>query len=91
MALNFAEFKAALAEDKARLDGRKPVRGMLSCTDCDTPLQESVTGSRSVDDGQLCSDCYFERFGRELDGHPSPSSVNHSHDGPPGIVAKPLC
>lgn len=70
MALSFAEFKAALAKDQARLDSRQPVQGILSCTDCETPLQESVTGSRSVDDGHLCSDCYFERFGRELDEHP---------------------
>lgn len=70
MALTFAEFKAALNADEAALAEGKTVSGIDACVNCTTPLQESVTGSRHTDKGYMCSDCYFEELGRELDAHP---------------------
>ncbi|WP_374346557.1 hypothetical protein [Phenylobacterium sp.] len=70
MALSFAEFKAALQADEAALAARQTVTGILACVACEEPLQESVTGSRHTHKGYMCSDCYFEELGRELDAHP---------------------
>lgn len=77
MPLNFKEFLAAVEADASALkdaaalkDGSAPP-GVTICADCNIPLQESVTGHRERGDGShVCSDCYFEAFGDELDRHP---------------------
>ena len=40
------------------------------CSTCNTPLQETITGSRKTKKGNVCSDCYFEALGKEIDKHP---------------------
>lgn len=71
MALTFLQFREALKADQARLGQREKVDGLLTCAECQVPLQESVTGSRPVSDGSyFCSDCYFEAIGKEFDDHP---------------------
>lgn len=71
MGLSPAEFRKALVQDATSLsDGRTPA-GIFACSDCRKPLQETVTGNRPCSDGRcLCSDCYFDEFGRELEAHP---------------------
>ncbi len=69
--MNIAEFKAAVKADREALKNNQLPAGMFACTDCGTPLQEAFTGNRELADGShVCSDCYFEAFGRELDAHP---------------------
>jgi hypothetical protein len=35
--------------------------GALNCSECNTSLQEALTGCRRLGDGShVCSDCYFE-------------------------------
>lgn len=41
-----------------------------SCVHCRTWLQESVTGSRRTVDGHVCSDCYFDIWGKLVEKHP---------------------
>ena len=40
------------------------------CTKCKVPLQETITGCRKVNNGYMCSDCYFEEMGNEIEAHP---------------------
>jgi len=72
MALSFAEFQSILRQDQEKLKERHAPEGVLQCAACKIPLQESITGSRPIDDGtqHLCSDCYFEEWGAEIDKHP---------------------
>lgn len=66
MALTLQEFFEAVGKDEALLRAGRAPAGVAKCECCGVPLQESITGNR---DG-LCSDCYFEDFGEELDAHP---------------------
>jgi len=43
---------------------------LKSCSRCNQPLQKTVTGCRKTGKGYVCSDCYFEEFGNELEKHP---------------------
>ncbi|MGU3452420.1 hypothetical protein [Methylobacterium sp. 391_Methyba4] len=65
------QFRDAVARDQmALLNGTAP-QGVFACSDCGIPLQETVTGNRPCGDGKhLCSDCFYEEFGREIDAHP---------------------
>lgn len=71
MALNLQQFFAEVDADLVALaDGRAPA-GVFKCDACGVPLQETLTGHRPCNDGtHLCSDCYFEKLGKELDDHP---------------------
>ena len=40
------------------------------CVKCGTALQETVTGNREIAGGHVCSDCYFNLWGEELDKFP---------------------
>lgn len=43
----------------------------LKCETCEISLQESITGCRPLEDGtHLCSDCYFDEMGKEIDQRP---------------------
>ena len=64
MALKMKEFLAQYQAEGPR------VFGVQTCAACDVPLQETQTGHRHTDDGDLCTDCYFERLGEELDRRP---------------------
>ena len=55
-------------------DGRRP--DVATCVNCNTWLQESVTGSRDTAKGPMCSDCYFEEWGAIVEQHPI-SSPHH--------------
>lgn len=71
MGMSPAEFRKALAHDVDALKGGQAPAGVFACADCKVPLQETVTGNRPCTDGRhLCSDCYFDGFGHELDAHP---------------------
>ncbi|MDD4979485.1 MAG: hypothetical protein PHI29_12740 [Gallionella sp.] len=48
----------------------KKLIGAHHCVTCGTPLQETITGCRHTSDGYMCSDCYFEAIGKELDKAP---------------------
>lgn len=64
--LTFAEFKKLAKE------------GMIQETDlarcprdtCNVILQETITGNRQVGEEHVCSDCYFEDFGKMIDQRP---------------------
>jgi len=49
---------------------RTELPGAQRCVLCSVQLQETVTGNRKTDEGHVCSDCYFQAFGDELDHHP---------------------
>jgi hypothetical protein len=50
--------------------GRAP-GGIEPCCECGVPLQESKTGCHRCGDGKhVCSRCYYQALGRELDEHP---------------------
>jgi hypothetical protein len=40
------------------------------CKLCGVMLQETVTGKRAAPEGHVCSDCYYDRIGEELDTYP---------------------
>lgn len=67
MPLSLKQFFGAVERDKELLEAGKAPKGVHTCNSCGVPLQESVTGNRP---GELCSDCYFDKFGEELDAHP---------------------
>lgn len=70
MPLTFKEFKKLRAKDEALLaHGRAPA-GIEKCAQCGVPLQESKTGCHRCDGNHLCSRCYYQALGRELDEHP---------------------
>lgn len=71
MPLTPAQFREAVARDRAALSQGQAPQGMFKCVECGIPLQETVTGNRPCADGKhMCSDCYFDAFGHELDAHP---------------------
>jgi len=70
MPLTTAEFLAAVEQDQRLLRSNKAPSGVARCHDCGVPLQESITGNRQSGKEPVCSDCYFEKFGEELDRHP---------------------
>lgn len=71
MPLTPAQFREAVARDRAALAAGRAPQGVFSCADCGVPLQETVTGNRPCGEaGHLCSDCYFDAFGEELDARP---------------------
>ena len=60
-----------LEELRVTIDQRRSaVENLQKCAICHTPLQETITGNRLTDKGHVCSDCYFDLFGEELDKHP---------------------
>lgn len=66
MSLTLQEFFDAVARDRDLLSRGNAPAGVYKCAHCEIPLQESVTGNRNG----MCSDCYFDDFGAELDSHP---------------------
>ncbi|WP_166145859.1 hypothetical protein [Methylosinus sp. RM1] len=77
MSLTIAQFKAAVAADRELLTrinkgetAEGQTAGLETCVSCGIPLQESITGNRHCAEGFVCSDCYFDDFGEELDRHP---------------------
>lgn len=78
MALTYAEFHEIVQSDRNKIRRREVPEGVVGCADCGIPLMEAVTGNRRLGDGRhVCSDCYFERWGQEIDERPhmTPRSV----------------
>jgi hypothetical protein len=40
------------------------------CFHCQVPLQETLTGKRKTSDGFVCSDCYYDELGAEIERRP---------------------
>ena len=40
------------------------------CCRCGVELQETITGKRSIPNGEACSDCYYEELGKLVEQHP---------------------
>jgi len=61
-----------------RASRKKSLIGVQRCAKCSVALQETVTGCRPSENGLVCSDCYFDALGVELDKHPifMPRSVH---------------
>lgn len=71
MSLTLQQFFAAVDADLAALATGQAPDGVFKCDGCGIPLQETLTGHLPCADGaHLCSDCYFEKLGEELDAHP---------------------
>jgi hypothetical protein len=74
MALTVEQFRKILRADDRKLKSGLAPAGLDVCHQCRIPLQESKTGNRPVMVGKrlkhFCSDCYFDRMGREIDDHP---------------------
>ena len=39
-------------------------------SECNVVLQETITGNRRVGNERICSDCYFDDFGKLIDERP---------------------
>jgi hypothetical protein len=53
-----------------RVSRKQNLASAQRCACCNVALQETVTGCRPSEKGLVCSDCYFDAFGVELDNHP---------------------
>ena len=42
----------------------------MKCSECNVPIQETLTGCRPFGEQFHCSDCYFDEIGKWLDDHP---------------------
>lgn len=59
------------AEFLKTIEGRRrTLPGVQLCLACKIPLQETITGNRPTADGHVCSDCYFQLLGKEIDRLP---------------------
>lgn len=71
MALSYAEYAEIVRSDREMIRDLKAPEGVAECAHCRVPLMESVTGNRRLGDGaHVCSDCYFDRWGNEIDERP---------------------
>lgn len=43
---------------------------LQACGRCKQALRGAITGRRKIGNEYVCSDCYFEEFGNELEKHP---------------------
>lgn len=68
--MNISEFRQALKRDREKIEKGEPPSGLAGCGHCGVPLQETLTGCREYDGKNLCSDCYFDALGDELEAHP---------------------
>jgi protein-arginine kinase activator protein McsA len=60
-----------LAENPNLLrDLRKRASASHGCAGCATTLQETLTGKRQLDGNDVCSDCYYEEFGKFIEEYP---------------------
>ena len=57
-----------LIDDPRKLDDFQ--LGRQHCANCDVLLQETITGKRKSPKGDVCSDCYYELIGAEVEAHP---------------------
>lgn len=68
--MNIVEFRQALRRDREKIEKGEAPSGMTGCGRCRIPLQETLTGCREYDGKHLCSDCYFDTLGDELEAYP---------------------
>lgn len=80
MALSCEDFIKAVKFDKKLLERGIAPPGVDTCDKCSVPLQSFITGREFIKDEsgnelQICSDCYYDMLGDEIDKHPiiSPS------------------
>jgi hypothetical protein len=72
MPMNLKEFQEKMKDPEYRN------RGADRCCECDAILNlAEPLGPYQINDGLMCSDCYFEIFGREIEENPihMPSSI----------------
>jgi len=55
---------------KLELAGKIKEVPLPRCAKCNVVLQETITGNRRVGNDRVCSDCYFDDFGRLIDERP---------------------
>lgn len=70
MALTLAQFREVIRRDKAMLDKLQAPVGVEKCPHCGVPIMEATTGNRAFGEENVCSDCYFEKWGDEVEQHP---------------------
>ena len=71
MALSLAQLRNVVIADRKKLADRQAPEGVECCATCAVPLMEAVTGNRRLGNGDhVCSDCYFERWGAEVEIYP---------------------
>jgi hypothetical protein len=69
--MNFSTFLEAVTADQTLISNGTAPTGVMICNECKTPLQEAITGNRELSSHEhVCSDCYFELVGVELDSMP---------------------
>jgi DNA-directed RNA polymerase subunit RPC12/RpoP len=61
MPITFKVFHEKMKNEEFRKSGAQ------RCAECGVALQETITGNRKTDKGNVCSDCYFHLLGKELD------------------------
>ena len=74
-----SDFLKVVTDNLALLSEKVAPPGVDSCSSCGIPLQETVTGNRPYGpDQHVCSDCYFDELGREIEQHPiSSRGITH--------------
>lgn len=69
--MNYEEFKAAVARNEEMLRQGIAPPGTDACSSCGKPIQTFLTGREYLGDGSVvCSECYFDELGREVEAHP---------------------
>jgi hypothetical protein len=64
---DLAENPQLLRDLRARADAHR-------CVECDTPLQETLTGKRQIAGKDACSDCFYDELGKLVEEHPIASA-----------------
>ena len=72
MSMSVAEFRANLQKtlnvlSATGVSNESSHQGIDGCSHCHVPLQETVTGCRKIEGSYVCSDCYFDELGKEID------------------------
>ncbi len=65
MALTLQQFRDLMRSENPKRFAHQPV-----CSSCHQPLSESVTGNRTVGDGVMDSDCYFDELSEVVESVP---------------------
>ncbi len=56
---------------KARIENlRGQIETPLKCSNCKVPIHEPLTGRYDTLDEVLCKNCFSEKLGEEIEGHP---------------------
>lgn len=69
--MDINQYRKAVDRDQELLSQGIAPEGTETCASCETPLQRAITGREMIGNDQaVCSDCYFEHLGNEIEKNP---------------------